>query len=104
MNQGLTRYNLGLQSVFAGDAKDTRKKIIDCYNGINTIDYEYSKDSIKRLKAYALLLDRYGIYHTKRECDYIKDRNDLKGYFSIDEAIKEGHIRPCQYCANKTER
>ena len=104
MNQGKTRYNLGLQSLYAGDARDARKKIIDYYNGRNTIDYEYSKDSIKRLNAYALLFDKYGIYHANRNCKYIKDRKDLKGYFSVDEAVKEGHFKPCQYCTNTTER
>lgn len=98
MKQKNTVYNLGLRSYYAGDAEDCKTKLLKVTNGKKIIDYEYSRDAEKRIKAYVILSNRLGLFHTNRNCKYIKNRDDVIGYSSITEVCNSGCNRLCSYC------
>ena len=105
MSQDNTTYDMGLRSVYAGDALDCAEKIRELINrwqcGIDaprTDIYRYSREN--RLRAYVVGFDKYGIYHTLRNCEKIStvSNDNIVEYADVREAVINGHRNWCKYC------
>lgn len=98
MNQKNTVYNLGLRTLYAGDVNDCKQKFLSFVNESYRVDYEFSRSRQNQVKAYAMMKDHIGLYHTQRQCPYINNREDIIEFESIYEAKSKGHINCCKYC------
>lgn len=101
MNQENTVYKLGLRSLYAGDVNDCKQKFLAFADGNPCVNYKFSRSPLHQTKAYAMLNDHIGLYHTQRQCPYIKNKENIIEFDSIYEAKSKGHVNCCKYCGGK---